>query len=731
MCCSGSSASPRPAGRSSSGPWSGEVGFELLYWVPFVHWFRQKYDVDPRRLIVLSRGGVNSWYSHISARYVETFSYVSTDAFREATEIVKKQRALTPFDVKLLRRVVRGGRPRARAPAASGGDVQDLLGVLEAGRVRPAHRRATRPTRDSAAATRPTCRPGCLATTWRYASTSACAFPDTAENRRFVSERGRGAGRHNRRRAAEHAVRGRRSRRLHGRRNPPRVHTARTRCRPSATWPSRPPSSGARARSSAPTAATRTWRRSTACRRSRFIRRARSSPHHLDLAQRVFADLGTASLVPLDVRDVGLLRSTLQRAGTAPTAAGLSHADYVATIERLSVRKVCIFIGSRANYSSIKSVMRAVRAHPGPDSCSSIVGASALLDRFGSVVDVIEADGFTPDARVTMIVEGETPATMAKSTGLGPARAADDVRAAEARRRRQRRRPLRDDGHGDRRGLHEHPARAHDGRRDQRHDRREHPPRRDQAGAPALSGQRRPPAERIIRMGEPPDTVHVVGCPRIDLVARDRRRRATACRTPSGWTARASARTSTSTKPFLLVNQHPVTTEYGQGKEQIWETLMALDELQMPTIMLWPNVDAGSEDIATGMRTFREKLQARVHPLLQELPDRDLRAADAAVRVHGRQLERADSRGRVPRRAGGQHRHAAGGARPRRQRASTSATTGARSSTAIRRQLAHGRYPSDPLYGDGAAGPRIADVLARVAAVACRSGSCSRSRSDA
>src|SRR5690349_9791858 len=83
-----------------------------------------------------------------------------------------------------------------------------------------------------------------------------------------------------------------------------------------------------------------------------------------------------------------------------------------------SVRKVCIFVGSRANYSSIKSVMRAVRAHPDLE-LQLVVGASALLDRFGSVVDVIEADGFVPDARITMIVEGETPATMAKSTGLG------------------------------------------------------------------------------------------------------------------------------------------------------------------------------------------------------------------------------------------------------------------------------------------------------------------------
>jgi len=82
------------------------------------------------------------------------------------------------------------------------------------------------------------------------------------------------------------------------------------------------------------------------------------------------------------------------------------------------MRKVCVVVGSRANYGSIKSVMRAVRAHPDL-KLQVIVAASALLDRFGSVVDVIVRDGFTPDARVNMIVEGETPVTMAKSTGLG------------------------------------------------------------------------------------------------------------------------------------------------------------------------------------------------------------------------------------------------------------------------------------------------------------------------
>ena len=82
------------------------------------------------------------------------------------------------------------------------------------------------------------------------------------------------------------------------------------------------------------------------------------------------------------------------------------------------MRKVCVVVGSRANYSSIKSAMRAVEAHPELE-LQLVVGASALLDRYGSVANLIETDGFEATERVFMLIEGETPSTMAKSTGLG------------------------------------------------------------------------------------------------------------------------------------------------------------------------------------------------------------------------------------------------------------------------------------------------------------------------
>jgi UDP-hydrolysing UDP-N-acetyl-D-glucosamine 2-epimerase len=373
------------------------------------------------------------------------------------------------------------------------------------------------------------------------------------------------------------------------------------------------------------------------------------------------------------------------------------------------VRKVCIFIGSRANYSSIKSVMRAVRAHPGLE-LQLVVGASALLDRFGSVVDIIEADGFTPNARVTMIVEGETPATMAKSTGLGLLELPtmfellkpDVVLSVGDRFETMSTAiaaaymniPLAHTMGGEISGTIDESIRhavtklAH-----------LHFPANAAAG------------ERIVRMGEDPGTVHVVGCPRIDLVSE-------IARAHDGiphaeWLDREGVGSHIDvSKPFLLVNQHPVTTEYGQGKDQIWETLMALEALRMPTIMLWPNADAGSEDIATGMRTFREKRQPEYIRFYKNFP------IETYVRL---MLLCACTVGNssAPIREGaflGVPAVNIGTRQAGRDRGPNVLDVDHGRDAildGIRRQLAHGRYPSDPLYGDGAAGPRIADALAR------------------
>jgi UDP-hydrolysing UDP-N-acetyl-D-glucosamine 2-epimerase len=372
------------------------------------------------------------------------------------------------------------------------------------------------------------------------------------------------------------------------------------------------------------------------------------------------------------------------------------------------MRKVCVIVGSRANYSSIKSVMRAVRQHPDL-TLQLVVGASALLDRFGSVIDVIEADGFEANAKVTMIVEGETPGTMAKSTGLG---------LLELPTLLELLKPDVVISVGDRfetmataiAGAYMNIPVAHtmggeiSGTIDEsvRHAVTKlshlHFPANRQAG------------DRIIRMGEDPSTVHVVGCPRIDLVAEIVEKDGALGSTD--WLEREGAGAHIELdEPFLLVTQHPVTTEYGQGEAQINETLAALQELRMPTIMLWPNADAGSEDTARGMRKFRERHRPDYIRFYKNFPIETwvrLMLASACVVGNSSAPIREGAYIGVPAVNIGTRQRG-------RDRAANVVDVGydrAAIVAAVRAQIAHGRYPSDHLYGDGRTGGRIAAVLA-------------------
>ena len=87
------------------GPWTGEVGFELIYWVPFVRWVLRTFDISPDRLWVISRGGTKAWYQGLASNYVDAFEFYSPEAFRSETESAKKQRRVGSFDADLVKRV--------------------------------------------------------------------------------------------------------------------------------------------------------------------------------------------------------------------------------------------------------------------------------------------------------------------------------------------------------------------------------------------------------------------------------------------------------------------------------------------------------------------------------------------------------------------------------------------------------------------------------------------------
>ena len=91
-----------------AGPWLGEVGFELLYWVPFVRWFAARFGVPSQRIVAVSRGGSEPWYRGVADRYLDVLQFMSADEFRRrnqtrAIEVgEQKQVAIAAFDDEVL-----------------------------------------------------------------------------------------------------------------------------------------------------------------------------------------------------------------------------------------------------------------------------------------------------------------------------------------------------------------------------------------------------------------------------------------------------------------------------------------------------------------------------------------------------------------------------------------------------------------------------------------------------
>ncbi len=368
-------------------------------------------------------------------------------------------------------------------------------------------------------------------------------------------------------------------------------------------------------------------------------------------------------------------------------------------------RKVCIVVNSRANYGRIKSVMTAVQNHPRLE-LQLIIGASALLSRFGNVAERIRDDGFEPSATVYSIVEGETPTTMAKSTGLAIMELATqfenikpDIALTVADRFETMATAVA--------ASYMNIALAHTqggevtGSIDESV--RHAVTKLSHLHFPATAQA----AEYLVRMGEYPETVHYTGCPSIDLIAE-----LDLTLPPDIFTRYQGVGADLDpTKPYLVVLQHPVTTEYGSGFDQITQTLMAVERTGLQTAWLWPNVDAGSDDVSKGLRVYREANAPDWLHLYRNFAAEDyarlIRNAQCLVGNSSSALREGAYLG-VPavnigsRQQGREHG-------PNVVHVGNNADEIA---AAISTQIAHGKFPKSELFGDGAAGVKIADVLA-------------------
>ena len=374
----------------------------------------------------------------------------------------------------------------------------------------------------------------------------------------------------------------------------------------------------------------------------------------------------------------------------------------------MSKRKVCVVITARPSYARIKTALEAIKEHPELE-LQLVIAASALLDRYGTAIQYIERDGFHVDARVYMVLEGENPTSMAKTTGIGLLELATvfdnlkpDVVVTIADRfetlattiaASYMNIPVAHIQGGEVTGSIDEKVRHAVTKLSDVH----------------LVASTKA-AERVIRMGEKPVAVHVTGCPSIDLAARildDPELRFDPIERYGGVGPPLDL-----SQGYLVVMQHPVTTEYEAARAHVQETLHAIHESGMPALWFWPNVDAGSDGTSGGIRSFREiQKPENIHFLKNMAPADFLRLLWNASCLVGNSsvgIRECSFLGVPVVNIGTRQRGRDRGANvveANYQRASIAAAISAQSGR---------KYARDCLYGDGRAGERIASLLSTV-----------------
>ncbi|MCC6591554.1 MAG: UDP-N-acetylglucosamine 2-epimerase (hydrolyzing) [Bryobacterales bacterium] len=369
-------------------------------------------------------------------------------------------------------------------------------------------------------------------------------------------------------------------------------------------------------------------------------------------------------------------------------------------------RKVCVILVDRANYGRLKPVMQVLAQRPEIEM-QVLCAGTMVLERFGNPVNVVREDGFEVSGEIFIELEGSKPATMAKSVGFGVVEFSSEF---------QRLRPDVVLLIGDRyEALSAAIAAAYMNLCIVHIQGGEVSGSIDESARHAISKfsqfhfpSTQRSAEYLIRMGESPDSILGVGCPGSDL-AREFRYTLT----DDVINSAGSGAPIDISKPFLLVIFHPTTTRYGGEQHQMRQLLKALEQVHKQTLLLWPNIDAGSEHISKEIRVFRDQRGPQwLRTLTNLMPEHYVQVlASAACAVgNSSSFVRDASYFGTPVVLVGERQEG----RETDVHVTPVEPEAKAIEDAIRAQLAHGRYSPSTLYGDGDVSARIAEALVRL-----------------
>jgi len=369
-------------------------------------------------------------------------------------------------------------------------------------------------------------------------------------------------------------------------------------------------------------------------------------------------------------------------------------------------RRICIVLTTRGNYAKTKSTLRALSQHHGV-TLQLVVGGALLEDGYGEFERLIKADGFIIDALLRYPAKGASPHSIAAAAGLCTVKMSNifsDLKTDAVMVIADRYEALsiaqaalcmniriahleggEISGSIDERIRHAITKLAHI-----------HFP----ANADA--------AERILKLGEPSETIHITGTPSLDLLKDiDLNNcdplRQTLARDSHGHVVSLD-------EPFVVVSQHPVVTEYTATRHHYEQTVEAVIQLNIPTIWILPNDDAGGATVAPLIRDLITNPRAPVVCSIGGLALEDY----VVLLKHASCLIGNTSSGIREGAFLGIPTVNIGSRQVGRLRGANVIDVGydhGEIYAAAQHQIRHGPYPCDPVYGTGHAGKTIAAVL--------------------
>jgi UDP-hydrolysing UDP-N-acetyl-D-glucosamine 2-epimerase len=268
------------------------------------------------------------------------------------------------------------------------------------------------------------------------------------------------------------------------------------------------------------------------------------------------------------------------------------------------MRKICVVITARPSYARIKTALEAINSNPALE-LMIIVTASAIIDRYGDVSKVILSDGFMITAKAMTLIEGENSEAMAKTTGLGILELSSlfsmykpDMVITIADRYETIATAIS--------ASYMNITLAHiqGGEVTGNIDEKVRHAISKLADYHFVSNENA--RNRVLKMGEHIETVFNTGCPSIDLAKRSLALPDLDVSAAANIYGGVGAYVEPNAE-YLVVLQHPVTTEYSSANRQIEETLAAVHSSGFQAIWFWPNPDSGSDGTSKGIRAFRER----------------------------------------------------------------------------------------------------------------------------